>query len=101
MWLNNKEEKKIGNLLSVMEKADPNSQYEFKWNSGTKIVCCPFSTYESDNGLEVEDPDFEEFWVIAVKIVSIIKEGPELGEITSDNIIEINYHNAPQEYKKM
>ena len=101
MYLNDKEEKIIEPFLTTMERAKQEDLYQLEWPSGAKIIGYCDTIYESDNNLELDDPNYEEFWAIAVQIVNIIKSGPELGEISEDNIIEITYHNVPQKYKKI
>ncbi len=101
MYLNDKEESIIGKLLFLMEKSSDKDKYEFAWESGTTVIGSPVATYESDNGLEVDEPGFEEYWAIAIKIINVIKSGPEIGEISPDGVFEISYHNVPIKYSKL
>ena len=98
MWLNSKEEKIIGNFLQEMENAKQSSEYEIQWENS--IIYGSLDTiYEDDNMLEIEDPNYEEFWTVLLRINKIIKNGDEIQGYKVGDLIEINYHNAPKEFK--
>ena len=78
-----------------------NSKIELTWESGTKVICKCFTIYESDNNLEIDNPNYEEFLGIAIDILQIVKSGAELLNISEDNILEINHHNVPQYWRKI
>ena len=50
--------------------------------------------YETDNGLDDDDPDYEEYHACAMKIVKIIVN--KTHKLKENSLIEINYHNYPQ-----
>ena len=101
MWLNDSEEKIISEFLNIMEKSTNKDLYEMEWQDGTKIVGYCDTIYESDNDLELEDPNYEEYWGVAICIVNIVKQGSEIEGKTINDLIEINYHNVPISYKKI
>ena len=56
--------------------------YILTYSDGDIIEAQVDTCYETDNGLDDDDPDYEEYHACAMKIV-----------------IEINYHNYPQQIK--
>ncbi len=61
----------------------PKGKYKFIDASGQNIIASFVTDYETDNGLELEDPNYEEFYGIAFK-------NEETG-----SCFEVNYHNLP------
>lgn len=85
-----------GLFLSINE--DKNQIYVLKYSEEDIIETRVDTCYETDNGLDEDDPNYEEYYACAMKIVKIIvnknrtfKEG---------ELIEINYHNYPQQLSK-
>ena len=101
MWLNDKEERIIKEFLDIMENASKEDVYELEWEDGTKIIGYCDTIYESDNDLEIEDPNYEEYWGIAICIADIINRGKVIEGKNKNDLLEINYHNMPSEYKKV
>ena len=62
-----------------------NDLYTLVFAAGNKIIARFDTSYESDNELELDDPDYEEF-------DSIVMRNEETGKL-----FEFNYHNMPIE----
>ena len=71
------------------------------WKNGTKILATFDTTDEDDNGLEPDDPNYEEYTSFIMDIKEIInfdvRDGINLEEIKKYKAIIISYHNFPCE----
>lgn len=61
----------------------PNGTYKFIDTTGASLEATLSTVYETDNGCELDDPNYEEFIGIAFAM------------IPSGSLFEINYHNLP------
>lgn len=100
MSINQKEKKIIDSLceaVSVDNKMD--KVFKFKWKYGTEIYAEYVTTDLDDNGLELEDPNYEDFICFIMKIEKIIKLNKADGFewIKDRELFEFNYHNFPDE----
>ena len=100
MSINQKEKKIIDSLceeVSVDNKMD--KVFKFKWKYGTEIYAEYVTTDLDDNGLELEDPNYEDFICFIMKIGKIIKLNKADGFewIKDRELFEFNYHNFPDE----
>ncbi|MBQ4360583.1 MAG: hypothetical protein II767_10025 [Proteobacteria bacterium] len=100
MWLNDKEGELMGPFLTAFELA-PKKSLVLSWNSGTKIIAKYNTDYESENCLEEDDPNYEEFWACCVKVEKIIHlaEIDKLSISPEGSYFEITYHNIPDHYE--
>ena len=78
--------KEKGNFetLLLSAHANPNAIYTFVDCSGASVKALYDTDYETDNGLELDDPEYEEYIGIAFK------------NISTGNLFEICYKNTPQ-----
>lgn len=104
MFKNQSEEKLMKSLLNFFEKYR-NKNIIIRWNDGTEIKAQIDTFYETDNGLELDDKDFEEYYGCAIIITEVINlpnyiknsiHYPEKGEIKNGAYVEISYHNTPE-----
>lgn len=58
--------------------------YTFLFPDGTEEKGVYFTSYETDNNLELDDPNYEEFWGIAFK------------DVITGKCFEITYYNLPE-----
>ncbi len=65
---------------AIIEHSNDELLFEYE---NCKIACCFDTAYESDNCLEEEDPNYEEYFALCFKR----KE--------SDQLFEVCYHNVP------
>ena len=73
MSINQKEKKIIDSLceaVSIDNKMD--KVFKFKWKYGTEIYAEYVTTDLDDNGLELEDPNYEDFICFIMKIEKIM-----------------------------
>lgn len=73
--------------------------YLLRWKNGTQVLAKYDTCYESDNGLELDDPDYEDFVCIIMKIEKIVclNEKDGFNWIKDREIFEFSYHDFPDE----
>lgn len=81
--LNPNEEGRFKQLLFYVE-GNPDHVYTMYIGS-TKVSVYFDTCFESDNGIETEEPGYEEFWCIAFQ------------NINTGELFEVNYHNLPDQ----
>lgn len=84
MMLNPNEAGKFWNFRGLVEN-HRRSKFRLIFADKTEVQCTYFTSCESDNNLELDDPNYEEFWIIVFR------------KINSDETFEINFHNMPVE----
>ena len=52
--------------------------------------------YESDNGLEEDDEQYQEYYACAMEIIKVIKDTTPEKKYKERMLIEINYLNYPK-----
>ncbi len=82
-------------FLSINNNA--NQIYVLTYSNGDVIEAQVDTCYETDNGLEDDDPNYEEYHACAMRIVKIILDKNK--NFKEGNLLEINYHNYPQQIK--
>lgn len=80
-----------GNYFSPVEMAFP---------EGDSYICKINTAWESDNGLDEDDPNYDEYWEEWYDVVEILKRGPNLEfSISPDGrktpILLIHYKHFP------
>ena len=94
MFFSNIEKKVMENLfLSISDNV--NQRYVLTYSDGNVIEAQVDTCYETDNGLEMEDLNYEEYHACAMRIVKVIED--KNGSLKEGSLIEINYHNYPQQ----
>lgn len=96
MWLNEKEEKILMPFRNFV-MSNLKSNLELQLNQNTIVTAVFDGEYESDNGLDSDDKNYEEYFAMLFKVVNVLKDDGNL--ISEKDIIEINYHNVPLKYK--
>ncbi len=98
MFFANIEKKVMENLfLSISDNV--NQKYVLTYSDGNVIEAQVDTCYETDNGLEADDPEYEEYYACAMKIVKIIADKSKT--LKEDSLIEINYHNYPRQIQDL
>ncbi len=96
MFFSDNERRIMENLfLSINNNA--NQIYVLTYSNGDVIEAQVDTCYETDNGLEDDDPNYEEYHACAMRIVKIIVDKNK--NFKEGNLLEINYHNYPQQIK--
>ncbi len=98
MFFSDNERRIMENLfLSINDNAT--QIYILTYSDGDIIEAQVDTCYETDNGLDNDDPDYEEYHACAMKIVKIIVDKTQ--KLKEGSLIEINYHNYPQNIKDL
>lgn len=96
MFFSNKE-KQIMEKLFLSINNNANQIYILTYSNGDVVEAQVDTCYETDNGLEDDDRNYEEYHACAMKIIKIIAGKNK--NLQEGNLIEINYHNYPQQIK--
>lgn len=94
LYLNKNEEKIIGVFIDVEDRY-VQTNLILVWMDGSKIIAKYDSFIEDENGLELDDENYEEFWSFVFEKIAIYGNPPI--EVTEDNYFTINYHNFPKD----
>lgn len=94
MWFNKNEEKAFKPFYDfIYENED--KQFRFKYQNGVEIiVALHLYEFESDNGLESKDSNYEEYWEMAFAIIKIIHD--DANKLKTGDKILVNYHTIPE-----
>ncbi|MCR4661281.1 MAG: hypothetical protein K5765_04665 [Clostridia bacterium] len=96
MWLNDKEEKIYGPFSDYIEK-NIQQRFRFIYADGVELIVEFFTDYESENGLELDDKNYEEYWESAFKILEVVKDDKNTHEV--GKYVIVNYHCIPVTYE--
>lgn len=101
MTFSEEEDKIVGPFYMYLNKNREtlHETYLMKWKNGTQVLAEYDTDYESDNELDLDDPDYEDFVCIVMKIVKIVclKSGDGFDWIKDREFFEFSYHNFPDE----
>jgi hypothetical protein len=86
---------KLDNLLSAIHDLSIGAVLIIEWATKLTVRAELLSIYESENGLELDDPDYEEYYSSAVTILDIIESGSGEPGFEVGESIEINKQNPP------
>lgn len=94
-----KEEKQIMEKLFLTINKNLSQIYIITFSDGNVIEAQVDTCYETDNGLDNDDPNYEEYFGCAMKIIKIVVD--KNTTLKEGDLIEINYHNYPQQIKDL
>jgi hypothetical protein len=66
--------------------------YRLYFKDGTQLIAALMGSCDGDNGLELNDPYYEDFYEFDFRVKKIEKQGAEL-EYKENEWITLNYHN--------
>ncbi|MCI8753192.1 MAG: hypothetical protein HFH66_17985, partial [Lachnospiraceae bacterium] len=90
MFFSEQEEKIIGNLFKDISE-EPYKIYILEFNDGSILKAQMDTCYESDNGLEEDDEQYQEYYACAMEIIKVIKDTTPEKKYKERMLIEINY----------
>ena len=104
MYLNKYEEKVIKPLFKAIaynNRSENKNIFTLKWKNGTKINAIYVTTDEDDNGLEVDEVGYEEYYSFIMDVIDVLNFSPLDGFdskwVKKGGSIDFNYHNFPDE----
>ena len=74
-------------------------KFLLSWKNGTKILATFDTTDEDDNGLELEDPNYEEYtsFIMEPKRIICLSEKDGFDWVEGRELFSFSYHNFPDE----
>ncbi len=93
MFFNEKEKILIATLIKF-DRANPNEIYTILYSDNTEIKASYDTDFESDNGLDLEEKDYEEYWACVFELKEITCHGNSV-PCNIGELFEINYKNFP------
>lgn len=94
MFFSKEEEKIIGNLFKDISE-EPHKKYILKFEDGSILEVEQDTCYETDNGLDEDDEQYQEYYACAMRIRNVIKDATIEKRYKAQMLIEINYLNYP------
>lgn len=96
MFFSEKEKRVMERFFSAIDN-NVSQIYVLTFPNGDVIEAQVDTCYETDNGLEDDDPEFEEYHACALRVTKIVVDKSKA--LQEGKLIEINYHNYPQQIK--
>ncbi|MDH5161802.1 hypothetical protein [Heyndrickxia oleronia] len=91
-----------GNDFTKFISRFPNgTKFYFYFNDGVEVLCKLDTMYETDNGLEIADPLYEEYYAAAVEIIEVIKNKNEINLFKVGQLTEVSNKNSPKWIKSL
>ncbi len=87
------EEKSTTAILETYEDKHPSTLVILEFKEGDSYKCRFDTAYESENGLELDDPKYDEYYELVYKVEEVITSGPNCEN--PEHIIFINYKHFP------
>lgn len=100
MYIADKERKIIESFIKYLSNdIFTKEKFLLVWKNGTKISATFDTTDEDDNGLEPDDPDYEEYTSFIMKIQKIIclNEKDGFNWVADRELFEFSYKDFPDE----
>lgn len=97
MFFNEKEKILIGTLIQF-QRANPNEIYHILYQDNTEIKAVYDTDFESDNGLDLEEYGYEEYWACVFKLKEVLRYGNSI-PCHIGGLFELNYKNFPDVIK--
>jgi hypothetical protein len=96
------EEKIIGKFYDYVYKTRPNKElYLLIWKNGTKILANIDGWSDDDNGLDLDDPNYEDYTSFVIRVNKICSFNKSDGFpnywFEEGKLTDFNYHNFPYE----
>ena len=102
MWYNKNDEIILEPFYKELHKHLHCGQniFRFYFDNGLKLIVKYDCEADSDNGLDLEDKNYEEFYEIYFEILKVEKK-PKESKLRKGKYIEINYHNLPIKWEML
>lgn len=93
MTMSDKERKIMEPFLKTV-RSNKNKTFKLGYSAtGLVYICKYFSDGESENNLELNDPNYEEYWDVDFKVICCLVNNTEI-EYPLD-LFTVCYHNIP------
>jgi len=84
-------------MIKELNKYPNGTVLTIKWENNLVLKGEIDTIYETDNGLESDSSEYQEFYVCLVMILEILCIPKEGTELETDSLIEISMQNPPAE----
>ncbi len=71
-----------------------NQEYVMHLNNGDIVKAKVDTCFDTDNGLDIDEEGYEEYYACAIEILEILEDNT--GTLKVGMLMEINYHNWPK-----
>ena len=89
----------IGSFLDYLkQKKRGANTFRLFFKDGTRIIALFFGSSDSDNGLDLDDPDYEEFYELNFIVKKIEQQGANLF-FNVNELIGLNYRNFFEKFE--
>lgn len=78
-------------LIKAIDKYENGTNLIYEFEDEGKILGETDTIYESDNGLDLDEEGYEEYYVAVVKVISILQHSDVAKDIKVNSLIEIFY----------
>ncbi|MDU7150374.1 MAG: hypothetical protein E6300_18080 [Clostridium sp.] len=78
-------------LIKAIDKYENGTKLIYEFDDEGKILGETDTIYESDNGLDLDEEGYEEYYVAVVKVISILQHSDVTKDIKVNSLIEIFY----------
>lgn len=78
-------------LIKVIDKYENGSKFIYEFEDGSKILGETDTIYESDNGLDLDEEGYEEYYVVVIKVISVLRHSDFTKDIRVGSLMEIFY----------
>ncbi|CAI3543526.1 MAG: hypothetical protein KIC47_12635 [Clostridium sp.] len=78
-------------LIKAIDKYENGTKLIYEFEDKGKILGETDTIYESDNGLDLDEEGYEEYYVAVVKVISILQHSDVAKDIKVNSLIEIFY----------
>jgi hypothetical protein len=81
-------------FIKVLNHYPNGTKLIIEWKDGLRIKGLLDTIYETDNGLELEDEDYDEYFACTLKIMSI-ENNPSGNVLRENTLLEVSNQNKP------
>ncbi|MBN1050715.1 MULTISPECIES: hypothetical protein [unclassified Clostridium] len=82
-------------LLDKLSKYPNGTKLIIELSEGAKIIGEVDTICESDNGLDMEEEGYEEYYACIIKVLSILDNQKQIQNIKIGSLMEISMQNPP------
>lgn len=82
-------------LIKSLSKYPNGTTLIIEWINGCTVLGEIDTIYETDNELEAEDENYQEFYVCLLHVTNILRQSNEMTHFSVGDLIEISMQNPP------
>ncbi len=94
MYFSEKEKETVKTFYKNIDEYEKNTM-TLRWNNNSQATATFDTCFESDNELDMDNTEYEEYVSFIFKLIEVLGKPPIY--ITEDKFFCIDYHNFPDE----